>query len=136
MSQAEVFAPMGVLAALTFVVLWSLPFRRVGAGRAGRITAEDFRTGESARVPAEVAVTNRTLVNLLEVPLLFYVAGLMYFVADKVDGVVLGLAWAYVGLRLVHALIYVTYNRVLHRAAVFMASNAVLVALWVLFFVR
>jgi hypothetical protein len=75
-------------------------------------------------------------VNLLEVPLLFYVACLMYFVADKVDGVTVALAWAYVALRLAHALIYLTYNRVLHRAVPFVLSNLVVLALWILFFVR
>ncbi|MDB5477126.1 MAG: hypothetical protein JWP49_2637 [Phenylobacterium sp.] len=136
MPQQLIFAPMGVLALLTFTVLGIIPMRRIGAGRAGRITADDFRFGESARVPDEVVVANRVLVNLLEVPLLFYVACLMYVVAGKVDGVALVLAWTYVALRLIHALIYLTYNRVLHRAAPFVISNVVLVVFWVLFFVR
>ena len=39
------------------------------------------------------------------------------------------LAWAYVGLRLLHSVIHLTYNRVLHRAAVLGLSNFVVVAL-------
>jgi hypothetical protein len=136
MQQQLIFAPMGALAFLAFAVLGIIPIRRIRAGRAGRITADDFRFGESARVPAEVAVANRALVNLLEVPLLFYVACLMYFVAGKVDGVALALAWTYVALRVVHTLIYLTYNRVLHRAVPFVISNLVLVGFWALFFLR
>jgi hypothetical protein len=74
--------------------------------------------------------------NLLEVPMLFYVAGLTCYVAGKVDGVVLAVAWAYVALRTVHSLIQVTYNDVMHRLTVFALSNLVLGVFWVLFFVR
>jgi len=41
-------------------------------------------------------------------------------------------AWAYVALRIVHSLIHLTYNQVLHRLAAFTLSNGALVVLWVL----
>jgi hypothetical protein len=136
MQQQLIFAPMGVLAFLTFAVLAIVPFRRFAAGRAGHVTADDFRYGESARVPGEVSVANRAMMNLLEVPLLFYVACLMYFVAGKVDGVVLATAWTYVALRVIHTLIHLSYNRVLHRLVPFAISNILLLAFWAMFFVR
>jgi hypothetical protein len=74
--------------------------------------------------------------NLLEAPLLFYVICLMDAVAGRVDGVVLTLAWAYVALRCLHSLIHLTYNHVIHRLVAFAASNGVLGAMWVWFFVR
>ena len=40
------------------------------------------------------------------------------------------LAWAYVALRIVHSAIHLSYNRVVHRLAVFALSNAVLGMLW------
>lgn len=40
-------------------------------------------------------------------------------------------AWLYVILRTGHSLIQCTYNRVLHRFSVYLASTAVLIALWV-----
>jgi hypothetical protein len=42
------------------------------------------------------------------------------------------MAWAYVSLRIVHSLIHLSYNRVIHRLSVFALSNAALVSLWVL----
>ncbi len=42
----------------------------------------------------------------------------------------LGLAWAYVALRVVHSAIHCGYNRVMHRFYAFLASNLVLWALW------
>ena len=41
-------------------------------------------------------------------------------------------AWAYVALRIVHSLIHLTYNRVMHRLTAFAISSTVLALLWVL----
>ncbi|MGH8765109.1 MAG: MAPEG family protein [Burkholderiales bacterium] len=122
--------PMAALATLTFAVLLLIPLRRFRAGIAGQVAYDDFRYGESARVPPEVALPNRNLMNLLELPMLFYVACLAHFVVGHVDRAALTLAWAYVCLRLLHSAIHLTYNRVRHRLVAFTASNVVLVMLW------
>jgi hypothetical protein len=136
MPQELIFAPMGALALLTFLVLLLIPFRRFRAAFAGRVTREDFRFGESAKVPGDVSIPNRNYMNLLELPMLFYVAGLMYYVAGRVDQTVLGVAWAYVVLRAAHSAIHLTYNNVFHRLTLFALSNVVLGVFWVLFFLR
>jgi hypothetical protein len=135
MPQELVFTPMGAMALLTFIVLGFIPASRFRAVSARQVTAEDFKLGESARVPPQVAVTNRNFMNLLELPMLFYVAGLMYYVAGRVDQTALALAWSYVGLRAVHSAIHLTYNNVIHRLSAYALSNAVLMAFWVMFFV-
>jgi hypothetical protein len=127
---------MGVLAFLTQGVLLLIPIRRFRAGAAGQVSADDFKLGESARVPGHVALPNRAMMNLLELPILFYVASLMYYVAGRVDGVVLAIAWTYVALRVVHSLIQLTYNKVFHRLIPFALSNFVLTAYWVVFFIK
>jgi hypothetical protein len=135
MPQELVFTPMGAMALLTFIVLGFIPASRFRAVSARQVTAEDFKLGESARVPPQVAVTNRNFMNLLELPMLFYVAGLMYYVAGRVDQTALVRAWSYVGLRAVHSAIHLTYNNVIHRLSAYALSNAVLMAFWVMFFV-
>lgn len=135
MSQELIFAPMGAMALLTFVVLGFIPATRFRAVFARQVTADDFKLGESNRVPPHVAVTNRNFMNLLELPMLFYVAGLMYYVAGRVDQTALALAWAYVGLRTVHSAIHLSYNNVIHRLIAYATSNFVLLGFWVLFFV-
>ena len=127
---------MGALAFLTFGVLLLIPIRRFRAGALGQITADDFKFGESVTVPGHVSIPNRAMMNLLELPMLFYVGSLMFFVTGKVDGVALGVAWTYVALRFVHSAIHLTYNNVRHRLIPFAASNVVLIVYWVLFFVR
>ena len=131
MPQDLIFAPMGALALLTFVVLGFIPATRFPAVFAGKVTPEDFKLGESARVPPNVAVTNRNYMNLLESPNLFYVACIVFYVTDLVDGPAVALAWLYVGLRIAHSVVHLTYNNVMHRLVPFAASVTVLVVLWI-----
>lgn len=118
------------LAGWTLGVLLLVPYHRFRAGAAGQITPDDFKYGESARVPVQVSIPNRNLMNLLELPLLFYFFSLLAFVANAVDQAGLYLAWLYVALRVLHSLIHLSYNHVLQRALVFALSNAVLGVIW------
>ncbi len=136
MNQTLIFGPMGAMAALTFAVLLLVPIRRFRAAFAGQVTAEDFKLGESAAVPPQVSIPNRNYMNLLELPTLFFPVCLMFYVTGRVDGAVLGLAWAFVALRVAHSLIHLTYNNVFHRLTAFAAANVALAVLWVMFFVR
>jgi hypothetical protein len=133
MNQTAILWPACALAGLTFVVLLVIPFVRFRAAFAGKITGEDFRFGESSRVPPEVSVPNRNYMNLLELPMLFYVVCLALFVTGLADTYMLGLAWAYVALRAAHSLVHLTYNKVFHRLTLFALSNVVLISLWIRF---
>lgn len=136
MPQDMIFAPVGVMALITFVTLGMIPIRRFRAARAGQVTSVDFKLGESHAVPPDVVVVNRAYMNSLELPVLFYVASLMYFVSGRLDSTTLAIAWAYVALRAAHALIHVTYNQVMHRLIAFALSNLVLMVFWAMFFLR
>ena len=133
MRQELIFAPMIALAALTFGVLTLVPRRRFRAGRLKQVDASDFRLGESTRVPPEVAMPNRNYMNLLELPVLFYVVCLGFYVVDGVDGAALALAWAFVALRAAHTAVHLTSNNVFHRLRLFGLSVLVLAATWVWF---
>ena len=123
MNDAAIFLPALLLMFWTLTVLILVPIRRVRAVMDRRVTPKDFSHGESAHVPPDVTLPNRIFMNLLEVPVLFYVVTFMAFLTHRVDSVTVGLAWAYVGMRLVHSGIYLTYNHVGHRALVFGTSN-------------
>jgi hypothetical protein len=73
--------------------------------------------------------------NLLELPMLFYVLCLSLYVTERADSTACTLAWCYVGLRIVHSIIHNTYNKVVHRLIAFALSNFVLAASWIRFFV-
>jgi hypothetical protein len=133
MRANAILLPVCALALWTSVVLFLTGFRRVRAVAQGRVPRNAFRLGEPTGLPAEVAVVNRNLMNLLEMPLLFYVLCLCLFVTSHVQRGLLVLAWVYVGLRLLHSLIHLTSNRVIHRLIVFTLSNIVLTAMWISF---
>jgi hypothetical protein len=131
MNQEYILYPMAALVLLTFAVLLVIPYRRFKAAFAKQVTADDFKYGESKKVPPEVSIPNRAYMNLLEVPLLFYVACLTLYVTKSVDTASIYLAWGYFGLRVVHSAIHLTYNKVLHRLTFFALSNVVLAVLWI-----
>jgi hypothetical protein len=124
--------PLFALALWTGIILLLIPLSRVLAARRGQVVIDDFKMGESPSVPDQVRLINRNYMNLLELPMLFYVVCLLIFVAIPVSERMVYLAWAYVGLRVVHSLIHISYNRVFHRLCAFIASNVVLVMLWML----
>jgi hypothetical protein len=69
--------------------------------------------------------------NLLELPMLFYVVCIVLYLTAGTSTATIALAWVFVVLRIAHSLIHLTYNRVVHRLAAFTASNLALVVLWV-----
>ena len=131
MSQPAIFAPMLALAGWTFAVMLLIPVYRFRAGFAGQVTYHDFKYGESDRVPPEVTIPNRAFMNLVQVPVLFYVVCLTMFLTQGVTAAFVGLAWAYFVLRVAHSLVHLSYNKVRHRLLVFGLSNVVVVVMWV-----
>lgn len=129
MKPTTIFLPALALMLWTLLVLLQVPIRRFTAYFRKRVGPRDFQYGESANVPADVALPNRVFMNLVEVPVLFYALVFIAFSSNQVNAVSVGLAWLFVALRLAHSLIYFTYNHVIHRFAVFATSNLVVLAM-------
>lgn len=72
--------------------------------------------------------------NLLELPVLFYVVCLIIFVTGSTEAVKVYLAWAFVGFRALHTVVHLTINRVLLRLTLFSAAAFTLMILWSLAF--
>ena len=133
--MSAIFYPVAALVALTFAVALLIPYARFRAAFRGQVKAKDFRYGESANVPGVVSLPNRNLMNLLELPILFYVVCIALYVTRTADDAAIVLAWLYVALRGAHSVVHLSYNNVFHRLAVYAASNVVLLVLWVRFLV-
>jgi hypothetical protein len=73
--------------------------------------------------------------NLFEVPVLFYALCAIALAVSHVPAWLAFGAWLFVALRVAHSISHCTYNKVMHRFPVFLLGFAVLVALWVGFFV-
>lgn len=130
MQNTAILYPVFALALWTFLVLLLIPFYRIRAGRRKEIRTSDFKYGESATVPGYVSIPNRNYMNLLELPILFYVACILFYITEKQSPYAIRLAWAYVLLRVIHSLIHLSYNNVMHRLTAFAISNFILILLW------
>lgn len=67
--------------------------------------------------------------HLMEQPTLFYFVVAALAVMGGGTAVDCYLAWAYVGLRVLHSLVQAIYNRILHRFLLFALSTGVLIVL-------
>ncbi len=76
------------------------------------------------------AAPANNFMNLLEMPVLFYLAILLSLLLMVQDPILVLLAWTYVILRTIHSLIHCTYNRVMHRFMVYFISSLILLLMW------
>ena len=127
MDPKAILWPMLRLVGWTLTVMSLIGFRRVTS----KLHPREFKLGESAAVPPHVALPNRNFMNLLEIPVLFYVVALTLYVTGHVTPVAVALAWAFLGLRIVHSFIHLTYNNVFHRLIAFALANFALLGLWI-----
>jgi hypothetical protein len=123
--------PAFALFALTMLSVLRLARMRFAAAKAGRVDPRFYKVFKGEGEPPELAAASRNLVNLYEMPTLFY-AGTAIALAAGISGTALvALGWAYVALRCTHSAIHVTANKVRWRFRAFAASWAVLAAYWV-----
>ncbi|THD61506.1 MAPEG family protein [Phenylobacterium sp.] len=80
-------------------------------------------------IPPEVRWKADNYNHLMEQPTLFYAIALTLALLGHGGGLNLWLAWAYVGLRVVHSLVQATANVIMARFSIFMVASLVLLAL-------
>jgi hypothetical protein len=130
---SPIFAPAMALVLWSLVMLGWLALTRLPAmARAGvSLTTVVGARGANLEgvVPDKVNWKAHNYAHLMEQPTLFYATVLILGVIGQGDGVNLQLAWAYVGLRIVHSLVQATWNRVAVRFTLFSLSTAALLLL-------
>jgi hypothetical protein len=123
--------PLFVLVGLTAVVWFTMLIVRNTSVALGKATVEYYRT-YGGKAPSDwIERPARTFMNLLEVPVLFYVACLLMLVTRYCDDAQIRLAWLFVVLRVTHAAIYIGLNHVPSRFASYTAGCVTLGVLWV-----
>ena len=135
MTPELIFYPVAVLVLWTLLVLLHLGLSRMQALRRGEVVPSYFRAYRG-EVPERLVVLERHYRNLLELPVLFYLAAVVAYVAGLVDGWLLGFAWAFVVLRLLHSISHLGGNRIRTRFRLFLAGFAVLAVFWLGILVR
>jgi hypothetical protein len=89
------------------------------------------RGEQMSQLPASVRWKADNYNHLMEQPTLFYAICLTLALLGMGDGSNLLLAWAYVGLRVVHSLVQALGNRIEVRFALFMLGSLALIGLTV-----
>jgi hypothetical protein len=115
---------------LTSGVMLLMGRRRFAAARNREFHHSAFRTMDLAGANEKVITASRNFDNLLQMPLLFFVAVLVVLQQQQADLVYVLLAAVYVALRLLHSLVHVTSNHVRMRFNLFLLSCVVLWAFW------
>jgi hypothetical protein len=127
---ADLILPMATLALWTLEILTYTEIKRLLGIREGRVELEDFRYGDSKNVPVDIAVGNRNYMNLLESPVLFYVACLAAMQVQRVDTAMWWLAWAFVAFRIAHSMVHTINRHFIARIVLFSGSLVVLALMW------
>lgn len=142
MRQEAVFYPVVALAGHTFLVWCWMYADRLRAVVRHKVPIDVFRDQRTAAgAKGGTSTSSDNLKNLFELPVLFYVAAIVLFVTHNVTQAMLWLCWLFVLGRVVHSLIHITYNKVIHRFSVYVFSSVVLWIIWlnigvVMFFAR
>jgi hypothetical protein len=134
MSVMEVLLPVFVQVILTFVVAYMLAFHRVTLVRSGTLRGKNISLREP-NWPDNVRQIENSYLNQFEMPVLFYVLMILLLITRQADLILMTLAWIFVALRIVHAYVHLTSNRVSLRGPLFILGVIVLTIMWGLFMI-
>ncbi len=131
--QAQMLAPAAVLVAWSLVVMFWMMAARMPAMAKSGIDLKLAKPGGRGQdlegvLPASVNWKAHNYTHLLEQPTLFYATVVIIALLGPtpLDGL---LAWAYVGLRIIHSLWQGTVNRIPVRLTIFALSTVCLIIL-------
>ena len=135
MTQTQLLLlPAFVQFALTVYVLTRMGQGRVRAVRSGQVKRSeiDIKTAYSETVQKFA----NNYQSQFELPALFYVVLVLALATELNDYLLIGLAWAFVGARLVHSFVHTGSNRIATRFKIFVVGLVFLVAMWAWFGLR
>jgi hypothetical protein len=122
--------PVIALISWTLIVWVWMYALRIPAMNAAQIDPDDAKhPGSLGSLPSNVRAVADNYNHLHEQPTIFYALAFYTQLAGAADVLNVQLAWAYVGLRVVHSLVQNTANKVMIRFSVFSLSSLVLIAI-------
>ena len=127
----EVIYPMFSLVVLTFVIGFSTGISRLISAKKGHVDRRYFKLLSGYAPPDYIVQLSRNFSNLLEVPVLFYALCIIILVLGINNSLMIGFAWAFVALPIVHSFIHVTYNNPIHRFLAFLLSSSIVLIMWI-----
>lgn len=132
MYEHGMIGPVVALLIWSFIMLIWLYATRIPAMAAAKMDPEKFKDDPTAKekLPAGPRRVSANYTHLMEQPTLFYAACFaLQFLGQGEHPINIGLAWAYVVLRVVHSLVQATVNIIIIRFLLFALSSLALGAL-------
>ena len=134
MQNIPILAPAAVLILWSLIVLLWVTATRFPALAKARPKLREVRgvsrySDIEHLLPSRVNWKSHNYTHLMEQPTLFYAVVAVLALAGEGSGINLSLAWAYVGLRVVHSLWQGLVNRLPVRIALFTLSTLCLLGL-------
>ena len=122
--MTTLLTPVLALICLTLLVwIWMYATRIPAIQKAGIDPANAREPSTLNALPMSVRQIGYNYKHLMEQPTIFYALVFYIYLTGHADGLYVDLAWAYVGLRVLHTLIQCTVNHVLTRFSVFTLSS-------------
>ena len=135
MSIQSVLLPLFVEVLLTFGVMFGMMYFRTSSLRNGETRFENIALREP-NWPVRATQFAYSFSNQFELPVLFYVLTILEIITRSADLLFVVLAWIFVAMRVLQAVVHVTNNNVRFRGAFYGVGAIVLVIMWVVFIVH
>lgn len=132
MAQSSILLPVIGMIFLTFSVAVRLFYLRVYAVKNG-LNPSYFLLNRGAKLPEYLVRVEQHYQNLFELPMLFYIVVILILVMQYVDIIFQILAWSFFFIRIAHAWIHITKNRLVYRRNAFLLGGFVLLGIWIRF---
>lgn len=124
-------AACAALALLTLAVGLRTLQVRLSEMKRKRIEPDELALSTQKYARLEDTRASDNFSHLFELPVLFYVLCALALSVGHIPVWLPALAWIFVVLRLIHSIIQCSYNRVVHRFFVFLASLFLLGGMWI-----
>lgn len=127
MYEHGMIAPVVALAAWSLIMLIWLYATRIPAMSRAKLKPGDASKAQMEALPSANVANNYN--HLMEQPTIFYAICFALQFLDQTQPINIGLAWAYVAIRVIHSLVQATVNVIVVRFAIFMLGSLALMAL-------
>lgn len=129
--HSPILAPIVALVAWSMIMWTWMYATRLPAMFKAKMKSDPYapRGEQMSQLPAQVRWKADNYNHLMEQPTIFYAIALTLALMDAGSGVNLTLAWAYVGLRVVHSLVQAIVNKIELRFVIFVLSSLALIGL-------
>ncbi len=135
MSIQSVLLPLFVEVLLTFGVMLGMMYFRTSTLQRGETRFEEIALREP-NWPVRATQFANSFANQFELPVLFYVLTILEVVTHNADLLFVVLAWIFVAMRILQAVVHVTSNNVRLRGAYYGIGAFVLFVMWAIYIVR